>query len=961
MMASGLAAAAAVTSFPVATVGGDIPPLSVKRVLGSLPGWKLDNLAVPYDNVVYPGREIDAHLVDYWKITLNLGDTVILALNPTGTHPSTDYVFRIWDSQEREILPANKQPLAGTELTFIAPGVDTYTIGISTSANPAYPYDPGATQPAASGPSPHQYTATFNAYPGPSTDLMDVLKHYDNVAWPDWQGDPDKQTALNTLNYIATQNSNVTGSPIINFSGSFEQVGKITASQSAGNLDYTWAPFATILSSQDEMGTAIAIYQHPADHDVLQNAYPTLDAWLNVARPFITDLPLQQAYSDVDNVLLDANQDRTNIDTFFGDLRSWQAAYQGIVGNEPIEIADLLKDGLVSTKMPAPVSNYGWLKTLIGSVTTIISGAASVATGSPAGGLVASILLGSITNPLDAYLDGYFDPQGKKPVVSDTSSEMVEAAVDMKATSNATFLGMFKLLVSPEFEATLFSNYGLLQAMRYVRFDPSPGGVPTPSKELLDDYDITVWQQLLPKMFQWELVPNLRSDSTVPDFTFFSPLSETATSWQNPQQLPPSSDGLPTTGKWSLTETQMTDDAKRELQLLQAGKPFDFWGHDFTPSGWFGPGPISVPRTLTGKSSSFYTITPNTHINENALYRHTPWSKAVANPPNPSGGFSGWVVAPGYWHSYATLEGETILEWTLVTRADDTKRIGKAAADTLFGTGSLDLASQDLIHYDKNDNSAYTYDFKVQSGGLVTRYDVFSHWGGGTTDFTPSSLEPPKFQDYMSVVFQPGDNRYGQYFDNLYAYATITYGKDDTGRPPGPPPPSGHGAALDRLVTTLYLEQLGRYPDRRGLRYWAGQLASGMSPARVAQAIWVSSEHKAILKGLQPPVPRISLARSLADAVQDGRMATRPAEWHVDAFIKTLYREQLGRDPERAGLLNWSRQFASGTTLAGMARAIWDSPEHKAILRSHPVPRIGLARSLADAVRAGSQPSGQAV
>jgi hypothetical protein len=871
MMTSGLADPAAVNPAPVAIAVGGIPPLSVKRVLGSLPGWKVDNLAIPYDSVLYPGRKIDALTVDYWEITLNKGDTVILTLTPSGNNAPNDFVFRVWDTQKHEILPASKQALAGTKLTFVAPGVDTYTIGISTSTNTNYPFNPDVTERDASGPSPHPYTATFNVYPGPESGLMDILKNYNTVGWPNWQGDPNKQTALDTLNFIATQNSNVQGSPIINFSGSFEQVGKATADQIADNLLYTWAPFGDILNNPDEMGTAIALYKHPAAHDVLQNAYPTLDAWMSVATPFINNLALQQAYADVDNVLLNASQARTNTVAFFSGLKGWSQAYQTMVASEPTTIAGFLKDGLTKTEMPAPVSNYSWLKTLIGSASTVATGAATVATGSPVGGLVASILLSFITNPLDAYIDGYFDPSGKKPVVPDTSSEMLQAAKDMQATSNSAFVDTFTLLTDPGFESSLFSNYGLLQAMQYVRYDPFPGGVPTPSKELLNAYDITVWKQLLPKMFQWQLVPNLRSDSTLPNFTFFSPLTETATSWQNPQSLPPTSDGLPTQGTWSLTggETEMTREAKGELLQLQAGAPFGFAGHDFTPPGWFGPGPISVPQTLTGKSSSFYTIIPDTHIDENALYRHTPWSKAVPNPPNPDGSFSGWAVPPGYWHSYVKLEGDTILEWTLVARADNTLRIGKAAADILFGTGSLELASQDIIHYDKNNSSAYTYDFKVQSGGLVTRYDVFSNWGAGVDGFRPNSLTPVKFQDYMSVDPNPKN----PYFDNMYAYATITYGANLSPRPPGVSPPSGYGTRNDALVATLYLEQLARYPEPSGLRYWAGRLARGMKPARVAQAIWRSPEHKALLNSHSAPA--ISLARSLSDAFRTGSLSVR--------------------------------------------------------------------------------------
>jgi hypothetical protein len=48
MLASDAAVAAvAVTSPPVTTLNGERFPLAVKRVPGSLAGWKVDNLATP--------------------------------------------------------------------------------------------------------------------------------------------------------------------------------------------------------------------------------------------------------------------------------------------------------------------------------------------------------------------------------------------------------------------------------------------------------------------------------------------------------------------------------------------------------------------------------------------------------------------------------------------------------------------------------------------------------------------------------------------------------------------------------------------------------------------------------------------------------------------------------------------------------------------------------------------------
>ena len=66
------------------------------------------------------------------------------------------------------------------------------------------------------------------------------------------------------------------------------------------------------------------------------------------------------------------------------------------------------------------------------------------------------------------------------------------------------------------------------------------------------------------------------------------------------------------------------------------------------------------------------------------------------------------------------------------------------------------------------------------------------------------------------------------------------------------------------FVTTLYNEILDRGTEPRGLQFWLGTLAAGISDARVARAIWDSPEHRNDLRaGGRPP---IRLAQAFFDA-----------------------------------------------------------------------------------------------
>jgi hypothetical protein len=978
MLASGPAAAAvAAAPSPAIPAFPDYQGLSVKRVPGFLAGLTVnnkvvtpDNLIAPYDSVTI-GRQLDNATVDYWAVTLNKLDELVLTLQNSDSTIAKELDVRIWGPDGKEI----GNPVPGGQFSYVAGENGTYIVGISKSTNTAYPFNPEGTQTPPHGPSLVDFSPTFKAYPGANTDLMKILKLY-TLPWPNWEGTP-KQTALNTLTTIATAASNQPGTGIINFGG-FEQIlGSPTLPDINAWLTNTWKPFSDILSvapaKKAELAKAEYIYSN-TDSAILQSAFPPqpdgLQNWMAVAQPFIENQSLQDAYVDVDRFLAQANLYRSDIDTFLKAMISWKQSYQIIVGQEPTRIAGFLTTGL--TKIPAAktVPEYGWLTTLLGSAVTIISGIVNVAGGGPEGALITSILLNAIVNPIDAWLRGDFNG-GNSPIDQkkvDTSTKMQDAAALIQNDSTAAFEASFNLLSSPTFETSLWSNYGLFQAMKYVQFSSGALGAPTPQtdshgnavnltpreNDLRSNYDFSVWSQLLPKMFHWKEMPytDYGPPNTLRNFSFFVPLKETAT-WQQLDFLPPGLNGSGGVGDWGYSthtlalaggENQMTQEARDELVHLQAGQPFNYGGHDFTPDTpypngpWFGPGPLSFPDDeLRGNSGSLYTITTNSHIEE-TNWRHEPSS------------FS-------YWRTDASLSGDTIHEWALVTSADE--RMGQVAADQLFGTGSLVPAGRNWessrVYAPGGAKSSYTYNFQVQSGGVATRFDAFTTWGKGVDQFSPYSFQPQTYQGMMSMgkvptnPYIPSDWTF--HFDNYYADPyNLTYGTNLPTRPPGPPPRSGYGAGIDAFVTTLYREQLGRNPGRDGLRYWGGLLARGMTPATVAQAIWNSAEHRALLSS--HTAPPISLARSFADAIGAWGAEKRRGAFHIGAFVTVLYREQLGRNPGRDALQYWARRLASGMTPTGVAQAIWDSPEHKALLSSHTAPPISLSRSFADAIGA---------
>jgi len=74
-----------------------------------------------------------------------------------------------------------------------------------------------------------------------------------------------------------------------------------------------------------------------------------------------------------------------------------------------------------------------------------------------------------------------------------------------------------------------------------------------------------------------------------------------------------------------------------------------------------------------------------------------------------------------------------------------------------------------------------------------------------------------------------------------------------------------------------------------------------------------------------------------------------------DAFVISLYRDDLGRLPEPSGLRFWSRVLAARVKPKTVALAIWRSPEHRWVVNQHLVTPIRFRRTFVDAMLAGKK------
>jgi hypothetical protein len=154
-----------------------------------------------------------------------------------------------------------------------------------------------------------------------------------------------------------------------------------------------------------------------------------------------------------------------------------------------------------------------------------------------------------------------------------------------------------------------------------------------------------------------------------------------------------------------------------------------------------------------------------------------------------------------------------------------------------------------------------------------------------------------------------------------------------------------------RVVTTLYRNILGHDPNAASLNSWVNRLLAGTSSgSQVATSIWNSSEHRTLVK--RHKAPALSYNSALNLALQASQpVSTRPQ--HV-VFVTTLYRDILGHNPNRASLNSWVKRLLAGTSQNQVATSIWNSSEHRTLVKRHRAPQISYGSALADASQAAN-------
>jgi hypothetical protein len=260
-------------------------------------------------------------------------------------------------------------------------------------------------------------------------------------------------------------------------------------------------------------------------------------------------------------------------------------------------------------------------------------------------------------------------------------------------------------LLDPAYLQTLYSNYGLLQALSFVSAQPlwdenqnvvQPGA----NNSLTTGITYASWKALVPSVFTWS--PKLIGSGTV------------------------------------LTDTH-------EVFVLSS--------HVETLSSKTLPSQLNVFDILQADSDKFYSMFADIES----------WQTATKSP---TGQF--FSVCPIFISAPEVSSDFLTAVWVITWSLTDTNKhpMSGDLAASLFGIGDPNIV---LTPFDQNNPLAaagYGWYYQIANGAVTTPFDAFMNWGAGVSSYSPQILvaQLPQQGKLYSVIFEEsvfgGDDKF---------------------------------------------------------------------------------------------------------------------------------------------------------------------------------------------------------
>lgn len=129
----------------------------------------------------------------------------------------------------------------------------------------------------------------------------------------------------------------------------------------------------------------------------------------------------------------------------------------------------------------------------------------------------------------------------------------------------------------------------------------------------------------------------------------------------------------------------------------------------------------------------------------------------------------------------------------------------------------------------------------------------------------------------------------------------------------------GFGRSNRDYARDLYAAVLGRTPDQDGHSYWIQKLSQGMSRSEVLRRFLDSPEYKGIVTACGGSAQERFMQRCAEDR----------------AFVRSLYRSILKREPDGGGHEYWLKELRGGASREQVIGRFFSSPEYQGFGRNN--------------------------
>ncbi len=450
---------------------------------------------------------------------------------------------------------------------------------------------------------------------------------------------------------------------------------------------------------------------------LLQYAYSKVTG--NSPPTEVPTAPFNSANDQIYAFIYNANSMRNTLSEFLSKYQGW---------------AQIIIDELTLSNIPSAIANqiYNDQKQLDAElkgpstgdfIANLFVGSALWGLGAVAGS-IGSILLGpevavGVTiainflgsagaNAASEIFGIFFNSTSLKAKLTPVSySTLSEVAGKVAADTSKAYTTILSYLLDPAYLQTLYSNYGLLQALNFISaqplYDENQKAIqPGQTDPLTIGTTYASWQALVPSVFTWTPKP----------LTYKDDLSDCQVVF--------------IMGKESHIESLPSGSIPTQLgvfEILQANTD-EFYSMVANIQGW---------QTATkSRSGEFFSICP-------IFFRGT-----SSSDPNPSVLTADWVIT-----------------WSLIDTNGHDMSDDLVAA--LFGMGNPKIVLSPVDQNNPIVPAAYGWYCQLANGAVTTPFDAFMNWGEGVPTYSPQILVAQLPQDgkLYSTSFQGDPFLYG--------------------------------------------------------------------------------------------------------------------------------------------------------------------------------------------------------